>query len=155
MKEQRQHKNNKGKSGFTLVEMLVAGVLLLLVIISVTAMMRHGQRINKGNQYQNIARQKVAATLERSIYDFQNYSNLVAGVGTTTENFILNDRGTAATTDDVNATLSTVVSFVDSNDAGNITGEPVPYILVSTSATWSDVDGTDTVTLQKYICLIE
>lgn len=136
------------KSGYTLIEVLVAGILILITVTATAGVLRHGQKVHALEQQRNRARQLLVTELEKQIYAHSQFDSLPSQ--TVVDSLVLDDRGTASESDDLKAmTLLTVDSAM-----ATVAGYTVPRKRIAVQATWSSLDGTDTLTLEKWICKV-
>lgn len=137
-----------GRSGFTLVEVLVSSIITLLMITAAVGVMRHGQQVQALDQQRNRARQHMVTELEKIQYAHANFDSLA--LQTLNDSLVLDDRGTASPYDDLKAT--TVLTVASSNIT--INGNVVPRKVITMSASWSSLDGSETMVLEKWICKV-
>jgi hypothetical protein len=127
------------------VEVLVSAILILLMIMGATAAMRKGQQVSALDRQRNQVRQELISELERAKYLQINFDSLKVAQSDTV--LVLEDRGTSQTSDDLNANLHITVESL----TATLT-PAVPYKKVSLKATWTSLDGPDTLQLEKWIC---
>ncbi len=137
---------NLNSKGFTLVELLVAATIAILCITSVTAMLIKGREIDVGDRYRRYARALVVSEFEKPQYHYSQYVNLLNQVGATTQNVTIDTRGAY---DDIQGTMSTTIS-AQALAAGS-GGTNVQHIPIVVSINWTTADGSDTLTLTKFI----
>ena len=127
--------NNKG---FSLVEMLVAAVVIALSLFATVAMVRKGQEMIALDQHRRTARGIIERTLESQTYQPENYAGLVAPAN---QNFTI----------DVNiqGTLSVAVGA----EQPAINGTAAPYRAITATMTWTELGQAtaETVSISKWI----
>ena len=137
--------------GFTLLEVMVASVIVVISIAAVVAMVRKGQELTSDDGHRRIARSLITTKLESSTYDYTNYGNLSAG--STIDTVVIDTRGTTAKTDDIKGVRTITVGAEQT-----ITGTSsisVPYKVLTLRVTWQEPEGMDTVQIQKQIAQAE
>lgn len=130
---------NKKNKGFTLVEILVSAVIVMLCIVVIVAMLRKGREIDINDRYRRLAKAIIAAEFETPQLHYSNYSSLVTGV--TSKTVTIDERGAES---DITGNLTTTIGSI-----GNIAG--IDYIPVTITVSWTTVDGDDAITLTKQI----
>ena len=138
--------------GFTLIEVLVSSVILIVAVLAIFAIIAHGSGLNK----KQLIRRRVFNELERILekpqfsYKSPYYSNLTPG----THNLnpvTLDDRGNADTGDDLMGNVwVTVVNETYSH--GAITN--IPAKRVTAFISWNDEGNTYTENLETIITLV-
>ena len=136
------------RNGFTLVELLVSSIIIVLSIVAIVAMLRKGREIDINDKYRRKARTIVMSEFEAPKFHYSRYPNLVTG--TTTRTDTIDARKSASP---ILGTLTTIIGAVDSTTASN--GYRIAYRPVTMSIVWSTVDGSDTITLTKRITRAE
>lgn len=147
----RRKQFNQHKYGFTLVEVLVAALLILLMIMGASAAMQKGQQVSALDRQRNVVRQELISILEKTEYLHANFDLLVETTGLPAQKITLDDRGTVVNTDDLTADL--VTSVKDTSLV--IDAKTVPFKRIRTAATWTSLDGADELALEKWICRIQ
>ncbi len=69
-------KKNSEK-GFTLIETLIAGIILVLAICASTAIISRGSLMNKNDMFRRIAYQEMESILEQERLSYKQYSDLL------------------------------------------------------------------------------
>jgi len=141
-------KSQAQNAGFTLIEVLVAGLVMLLMVLATTALMRHGQQVAALDHQRNLARHAMVTELEKSQYDHARFDSLQAS--NSTYSFTLDNRDTPETSDDLQGTLRIQV------DSANIlvNSHTIPRKRVSATTYWNSLDGSDTLSMEIWICKI-
>lgn len=135
------YKRNKG---FTLVEILVSAVIVMLCIVVIVAMLRKGREIDINDRYRRLAKAVITAEFETPKLHYSNWDDLHDNyLNTTTvlNDVIIDKRGAES---DITGDLTTTIGNTD-----NIAG--VVYIPVTINLSWQTVEGNDAITLTKRI----
>ncbi len=138
----------KYKNGFTLIELLISSTIIIFCIISVVTMLRKGREIDINDRYRRLARTIVVSGFESPQFDFVNFEYLTTLAGsnpTVQTGVIIDSTGTQKT---ITGTLTTKI---DNVNAKIFSGMAVPYIPVTISMAWQTSDGSDQITLTKFI----
>lgn len=90
MLNNRLPKNIKPDSGYTLIELLVAGVILLIIMLSISAIIINGAKFNREDMIRRRAFQVMEEFFERHEYGFKNYRTMLADSITTNPGTALN-----------------------------------------------------------------
>lgn len=136
------------RQGFTLVEVLVAAIIILLMVLATTGVIRTGQKVQALDQQGNRLRQFQITTLEDTLYSHARFDSL--SPISSTGSLVLDDRGTVATSDDLMATTSLVLK--DSTVLVDTVSVPIKIIRVG--GYWNSLDGSDTLVMEKWICKV-
>lgn len=147
----RCNSSSNTQKGFTIVEVLVAALLILLMIMGASAAMRSGQQVSALDRQRNIVRQEIISILEKAEYMHSNFELLVETNGLPGTQIVLDDRGTTNVTDDLKA--NSITSVIDTSLM--IDSKVVPFKRIRSEANWSSLDGADTLILEKWICNIQ
>lgn len=140
-------KNKKLHSkGFTLVELMVAAAIAILCITSVVAMLMKGREINTGDKYRRYSRALVISEFEDPQYHYSQYATIKTLIGTTTETVTIDKRGSYG---DIQGTMTKIIGAEATISASG--GANLPYIPITISIHWTTSDGSDTLTLTKFI----
>ncbi len=83
-------KKIKINSGYTLIELLVAGVILLIIMLSITAIVINGAKFNREDMVRRRAFQVMEEFFERHEYGFKSYRDMLADSATTNPGTSLN-----------------------------------------------------------------
>jgi Tfp pilus assembly protein PilV len=137
--------------GFTLVELLVASIILFIAILGIVGITRKGREIDTNDNNRRLARAIMMGRFESPQFQYAQYENLklMSGNGTSNTTVTINDRSTPLDqTDDITGTLATTISAEQTTIAQGIT---VPYITVTMQMTWNELQGQQTITLAKQI----
>jgi type II secretory pathway pseudopilin PulG len=139
------------KNGFTLVELMVASVIVIISIAAVVTMIRKGQEITSDGGHRYTARSKITSVLESSQFDYSNYTYL--SPQTIVDTVVIDTRGTTVTTDDLKGIRTVVVGAQDSIlGTGSIW---VPFIPLTFQVVWVEPEGPDTEKIEKKITQAE
>lgn len=136
------------KKGFTLVEVLVAALLVLLMVLSTVAIMRHGQQVAALDQQRNLARQTMVTELEKIEYSHILFDSLALDTFSTT--YLIDNRGNADPLDDMKGTMRIEI---DSQDI-TVNSELIPRKRAKATTYWTSLDGSDTLILETWICKV-
>jgi hypothetical protein len=134
------------RGGFTLVEVLVSAIIILLMIMGTTAAMRQGQTVAALDMQRNTVRQAMIAELEKPEYRHELFDSLI--LGSSNASVMLDDRGTPTPTDDLAAYMTIVADSADYT----LNSVVIPRKRVILNANWSSLDGADTLIMEKWIC---
>lgn len=85
-----KHNKRIGNKGYTLVELVVAGIILLIVMLSVSAIIIGGSKFNREDMLRRRAFQVMEEFFERHEYGFKNYRAILADSATTNPGSALN-----------------------------------------------------------------
>lgn len=83
----KQHIN---KNGYTLIELLVASVILLIIMLSITVIIINGSRFNREDMLRRRAFQVMEEFFEKHEYGFKSYRDMLADSITTNPGTSLN-----------------------------------------------------------------
>jgi prepilin-type N-terminal cleavage/methylation domain-containing protein len=134
-------------SGFSLVEMLVAGAVLAVVILAVVSMVRKAQEIDSLNRHRRAAHSIIERTLESGTYQQINFNNLVNGT-TTTPNIVIDPRSNLMGTLTVTVTLQI--------PGPTWSGIAVPQARVTVTVSWNELRANnqttaETMSIEKWL----
>lgn len=132
------------------METLVAALIIFLMIMGAAAAMRKGAQVSALDRQRNQVRQELISLLEDSTYLFSRYELLP--IRELDSNLTVDDFGTSGTADDIVADLHKSVVEVTTQQ---MNGVVVPYKLIKLTASWTSLDGSDTYSLEKRICLLQ
>jgi len=139
---------NQAQRGFTLIEVLVASLIILVMILATVSVMRHGQQVQALDQQRNRVRQFLVSQLEKPEFAHARFDSVA--LGTLTDSLILDDRGTPGGGDDLKASIVTTIdSAITTIDTVQI-----PRKRIQIRADWTSIDGSETLTLEKWICKV-
>jgi len=148
-------KASKAHGGFTLIELLVSSLIIALTLLAIIAMIRHSERISNNFQNRTAARAHIATILERSRYQSGNFAGLSQVFDTLKTTVILNDRGTASLTDDQTASITISHALIANTSPSNLVSPALPYVLIRARANWNELEGNDTLIVEKILCQID
>jgi prepilin-type N-terminal cleavage/methylation domain-containing protein len=134
---------NKTISGFTLVELIVAAIVLALAITSTVTMVRKGQEMIAIDKHRRMARGVIERTLESKDYQPEDYSNLTTITTPTPKDTIIDPKG------DIHGNLTVTVGA----EQQTINGVVTPYRVITATITWTEPGsaGKDTVRISKWV----
>jgi prepilin-type N-terminal cleavage/methylation domain-containing protein len=138
---------HRGQAGFTLVELMVASVILGMSLTAAMTMLSVGSGIESEDGLRRQAKTIVSRKMEQPIY--QNFTLPIVAGDTLTNNFLVTSTGTP-----VSAKLSVSVKPDSAiwTDGDNINGTViVPFQTVVVKLEWTFADKTEYFTLQKSI----
>lgn len=132
------------RQGFTLVEVLVAAIIILLMVLSVTATIRHGQAVRAVDAQRQAARQILVTELEKgelshALYDLQPASS----------------SSSATVLLDPIANLQMQLSILVQTADTTLYGQTFPRRRIVASASWHSLDADETLVLERIICDID
>jgi len=134
--------NNKG---FTLVEILVAGVVIALSLFATVAMVRKGQEMIALDKHRRMARGIIERTLENSQYLPENYNNLVTITSPTPKDTVIDQKV------NIHGNLTVAISA----EQPAING--VPYRVITAAINWAELGsaGNETVSINKWLADVQ
>ena len=132
--------NNKG---FTLVEILVAGVVIALSLFATVAMVRKGQEMIALDKHRRMARGIIERTLEDSDYQPGDYNNLATITSPTPTDTIIDPKG------NIHGSLTVAVGA----EQPLINGAAIPYRIITAAITWAELGSAsnETVSISKWV----
>jgi len=136
----------KEPQGYSLVELLVAAVIMALLITAAVVTLRRGREFDITENHRRRARMAIDSSLESTTYHYSNYALLATG-STTVPNITIDSRDPATTDDDLQGTLTIVVS---SATIASLDGTPVAIKQVTMTLAWQEPGGAgESITLTK------
>jgi type II secretory pathway pseudopilin PulG len=130
-------------AGFTLIETLVAGILIVLSVFAVVSVFNTGSMLETSDNYRRQARAIIRSVFEQH-YDVSEYYTIPVDTAFS-ENVVIDERNGNA----LNGRMSTRI-FLDSTALTS--GAKVPAKNISISCRWVDVKGVaDSIVLAKLI----
>jgi type II secretory pathway pseudopilin PulG len=137
----------RNAGGFSLVEILVAAIILSLAIMALVAAGRKSHEFDITYQHHRVARDLITAALESSAYQYTNYDNMTDSK----RQVIIDERDPADKTDDLAATLVIIVSPEKKTPGGGVGSPAVIYKDITATITWQEPEGSQTVTVVKSV----
>jgi prepilin-type N-terminal cleavage/methylation domain-containing protein len=119
-------------SGFSLVEVLVAAMIISIAFFSVIAMVRKGQELTGLDRHLREARGIIVRTLESPGFQPENYNNLLAG------------STTQLVTIDSHANLKGSFTITVNEEQPVVNGVPAPYREIDAIVSWIENSGSNT-----------
>jgi prepilin-type N-terminal cleavage/methylation domain-containing protein len=142
-------KKLQNQFGFTLIELMVASLILGMSITAIMTMLSIGRTIEAGDGLRRQARNIVASTMESAAYQTYavgaNFSNSI--VGSLTPSLGPPIPYTLTT----NVTSPPAASWTDGNAPPAIIPNSVPYNFVDVQITWVDAGTNESYRLQKWL----
>jgi prepilin-type N-terminal cleavage/methylation domain-containing protein len=139
----------RNDQGFTLVEVLVASVVVAISIFSVIAFVRKGQDLLAIDKHRRMARGIIERTLENAKYQPENYNNLVST--SATSDVVLDEERSP------NLHGSLTVAVGDS--VTQVNGINAPYRPIKATVTWKEpgraAGNDETVSITKWLTNIQ
>ena len=133
----------KGSGGFTLVEVLVSGVLMTFAVTAVVAVVTTGSQLQSSDNLRRQARAVARTELERN-YDFRNF-NSIPDSGIVSSNVAIDARPGSPLTGQM--TTNIVSSIINTS-----TGTQVPVKEITVQVSWNGTDGiADSISITKII----
>jgi hypothetical protein len=130
-------------AGFSLVEALVAGVLIMLSVVAVVAVINTGSLFETNDNDYRQARAVIRSVFEQQ-YNFRDY-NTIPESATTSETAVIDERQGNA----LNGTLTTRIA---KDSVATTGGVKVQFKRISITCAWQGADGAnDSVTLVKTV----
>ena len=133
------------KGGFTIIETLIAAIVLGLIVIGMVSMIRMGREMDVTSDHHRQARAFIHAALERPEYHFSQYKLLDPGSSIDT---VTIDPETYPKTGLLHITVSNTLYDIIHSDS-------IPYKEISMSLVWDEVDGPDTISVSKRISSVQ
>ncbi len=152
---ERQKKLRKQKGGFSLVELIVTGIIFGLAIYGLVSIISMSQRIENSSRYASVARSLLVSRMESSAYEYSEFTVLANDPDVTTEDVTIDDRGTAATSDDLVGVLKIGHELIDESSSDNVTDPKIAYVLVEGQISWDVLGVKDTVFMEKVVCQLD
>jgi prepilin-type N-terminal cleavage/methylation domain-containing protein len=133
------------RTGYTLVETLVAAAILAIVIMSTIAVVRKGRELDITDRHRRVARAIITAEFELPKYDCSGYRNLIDG--TTTRQVVIDPHNGSVG----NTLKGTLTVMVRQGTATFGAAGTIPYRAVYITVHWLEPQGTETVSIKKRI----
>lgn len=131
-------------SGFSLVEVLIAAMVISIALISVVALIRKSQEWIGLDRHMRSARAIISTTLENQRFQPENYINLVSG--TTTQTVIL----------DPKANIQGTYTLTISPEQPTVKGVAIPYREITAVIDWVENGGSnETVRIKKWLTYLQ
>jgi len=132
--------NNKG---FSLVEVLVAAVVLALALFATVAMVRKGQEMIALDKHRRMARGIIERTLENDDYQPASYSSLATITTPTPKDTVIDPKG------NIHGSLTVTVGA----EQPTINGAAIPYRVITAAITWAELGSAsnETVSTSKWV----
>jgi prepilin-type N-terminal cleavage/methylation domain-containing protein len=142
--------NNKG---FSLVESLVAAVLLGISLFAVINMVRKGQEHLLLTNHRNQARGTIERTLETPQFNPENYKALVTNTDPAPQDVIIDSKAS------LHGNLTVTVN-AEQNQTGTDPLLLIPYREIVIAVTWTETSGgngvhTETESIHKRLCNVQ
>jgi type II secretory pathway pseudopilin PulG len=129
--------------GYSLAELLVAVAIFSLTILAIVAVLRKGSELTVTDLHRKRAQALVDSCFESGSYQGSNYANLAGA----SRAVLIDPRNESNSGDDLSGALTITVA-VDTNKAS---GTNIEYKRVTASVQWTEPEGAQTITLQKYL----
>jgi Tfp pilus assembly protein PilV len=140
--EGRKPRNDRG---FTLVEVLIASLVIALSVIAVVAFVRKGQDMLAVDKHRRMARGIIERTLENAQYQPENYPNLASIPATD----VVIDA-------DMDPDLLGSLTVAVGDSVTQVNGNYAPYRAVTATVTWTERGGkNDTVRVAKWLTNVQ
>jgi type II secretory pathway pseudopilin PulG len=134
-------------SGFSLVEIIVAAMVISIAFISVVALIRNSQEWIELDRHMRSARAIISRTLENHRFQPENYINLVSG--TTTQTVIL----------DPKANIQGTFTITVSPEQPTVNAVAIPHREITAIITWVEngdpVSDIKTVRITKWLTCLQ
>jgi type II secretory pathway pseudopilin PulG len=141
----------KPSRGFTLIESLVAAVIVALSVIMIVAVVRKGREIDVNDLHRRTARAIINAKLESRQYSYSNFLNLSAGSSFPAETDTLDDRHDGGTVP-LTGTLTVYVKDSSVTAKDGVTNIPIKKIRMK--MLWSEREFPDSIIIEKCVANI-
>ncbi|MBN1129715.1 MAG: hypothetical protein JXA71_12045 [Chitinispirillaceae bacterium] len=136
-------KTTGNASGFTLIEVLVSGMLLVLAVTAAVAVVGTGSQLSVSDNDRRQARAVVRTVFER-LYDYRDF-NIIPDHGTTVEEILIDERMG-------NPLFGRLTRTVTTETISTGSGTPLSVKRVDLMIRWTSSDGTvDSLTLTKVV----
>lgn len=130
--------------GFSLVEVLVAAVIVALSVVSVVGFVRKGQEQVAIDKHRRMARAVIERQFQQLKYSPANYPNLLLNTSSTLSPSPVIDAALSIT-----GTLTTTISVEQTKTVNSIA---IPYCDVTMTMSWTELGGrSETITIDKWI----
>jgi type II secretory pathway pseudopilin PulG len=137
----------KNNSGYTLIEVLVSGILLVFAVTAAVAVVGTGTQLGTSDNDRRQARAVVRSIFEQS-YDYRDF-NIIPESDTAVEDIQIDERMGNPLVGQLTRTIITETITTNS-------GTPLSVRRVVLSLRWASVDGTaDSITLTKLIASVQ
>jgi type II secretory pathway pseudopilin PulG len=131
-------------SGFSLVEVLVAAMVISLALISVVALTRKSQEWIALDRHMRAARAIISTTLENQRFQPENYINLVSGTATET------------VTIDSKANIQGTFTVTIGPEQPTVNGVAIPYREITAVINWVENGGSnESVRIIKWLTYLQ
>jgi hypothetical protein len=150
--ENTKRKPAKGRNvrGFSLVEVLIAGSIITLSLLSTVAFIRKGEELLAVDKHRRMARAIIERTLEGTQYQVDNYNNLV-----TTPSPPPPATAVVIDADAIPNLLGSLAVSVGPEQTG-VNGQTAPYRAITAWVTWTEPGGgRDTVSIEQWLTNIQ
>jgi Tfp pilus assembly protein PilV len=129
--------------GYSLVEVLVAAMLLIIVVFAIVGVVRKGRELDVGDNHRRQARALIDSLMETR-YDDRQYNTVVPNTKVTGTVRIADNIGVADVIDSVGPMASVTAA------TGANTTVPIKPIIIKVR--WTEVDGTkDSIVIEKQL----
>ncbi|MBN2036990.1 MAG: type II secretion system protein [Chitinispirillaceae bacterium] len=125
--------------GFTLVEILVAAVVISLSLFATIAMVRKAQELTSLDRHRRAARAIIERTLETPTYTRDAYYGLAAG--TQNQNVLIDKRN------NLQGTLTVTVG--NEQNINGAMGIAIPHKRITMTVTWQERSAANTTTTES------
>ena len=132
----------KDMGGFTLIEILVAAVIIIVSMIAIIVVIRKGIDIELNDLHRRQARIRICGNLDSRTYSNANYANLTAGSTTETDTLDLKPVVVGTLT----KTITGPTSMANNN------GISIDIITITMRMTWAENSYNDTLIINKWVC---
>ena len=128
--------------GMSLVEVLIASLVIALSVIAVVAFVRKGQDMLAIDQHRRMARGIIQRTLENDKYQPENFNNLVTT--SATSSVVIDSEMTPQ--------LAGSFTIAVSDSQPKVNNHPATYRTVTATVWWTEAGGrNDTVKIAKWL----
>jgi len=136
-------KKSRKNAGYTLIETLVSGVLMVFAVTAAVAVVGTGTQLGTSDNERRQARAIVRSMFEQA-YDFRDF-NTIPGNDTTVENIHIDERMG-------NPLVGQLTRFITTENVVTNSGTSCPVRRVELKVRWTSVSGTaDSITLTKMV----
>jgi type II secretory pathway pseudopilin PulG len=136
-------KKSKKNAGYSLIETLVSGMLMVFAVTAAVAVVGTGTQLGTSDNERRQARAVIRSMFEQS-YDFRNFNQIPAS-GTTVEDVQIDERMGNPLVGQLTRTITTENVVTNS-------GTTCPAKKVALKLQWTSIDGTtDSITLTKMV----
>jgi len=139
--------------GFSLVEVLVAAVIVTLSLFGIITMARKGQEQLSLNSHRNEARGIIERTIENQQFIPENYKNLVTIATPTPQDVVIDGKA------GIHGSLTVTVN-AEQNQTGAAPLSLIPYREIIAAISWTETGSggasyTETVTVRKFLSNVQ